>query len=171
MRHSIQVDDDVFGALQRQAEPLIDTPNSVLRRLLSLSENDGPPPVETRATRTTEPKASTRSRGAGKKAKGSRAARGTLLPESEYEMPILKYLAAHGGRAPSREVIDGIGRDLATKLTDADKEPLNSGEIRWKSRAAFVRLRLVERGDLNGQAPRGTWELTAKGEARVKEMS
>jgi hypothetical protein len=90
-----------------------------------------------------------------------------LLPESEYELPILLYLSEHGGRAPSREVVEAIGETLADRLTDADRQPLNSGEIRWKSRIAFARLRMVEREELNGDAPRGTWEITDKGRKRV----
>ncbi|MFJ4682760.1 hypothetical protein [Streptomyces sp. NPDC088789] len=34
--HTITVDAQVFERLQREAQPLIDTPNSVLRRLLAL---------------------------------------------------------------------------------------------------------------------------------------
>ncbi|MEV4427726.1 hypothetical protein AB0K23_20500 [Streptomyces sp. NPDC049602] len=34
--HTITVDAEVFERLQREAQPLIDTPNSVLRRLLAL---------------------------------------------------------------------------------------------------------------------------------------
>ncbi|MFG2582025.1 DUF4357 domain-containing protein [Streptomyces malaysiensis] len=36
--HNITVDAEVFARLQREAKPLIDTPNSVLRRLLALDE-------------------------------------------------------------------------------------------------------------------------------------
>jgi hypothetical protein len=32
--HTIKIDSDVFSALQREARPLLDTPNDVLRRLL-----------------------------------------------------------------------------------------------------------------------------------------
>ncbi|MGP2438621.1 hypothetical protein [Streptomyces sp. JW3] len=34
--HRIEVDDDVYACLEREAKPLLDTPNSVLRRLLGL---------------------------------------------------------------------------------------------------------------------------------------
>ncbi|MFG2388133.1 hypothetical protein ACGFYF_04545 [Streptomyces lavendulae] len=37
--HAITVDDEVFERLQREAQPLVDTPNSVLRRILKM---DGP---------------------------------------------------------------------------------------------------------------------------------
>ena len=35
----IRVDDEVWKELQRRAEPLVDTPNSVLRKLLGLTED------------------------------------------------------------------------------------------------------------------------------------
>lgn len=35
---SIEIDDDVFAFLQRHSEPLVDTPNTVLRRLLLSGE-------------------------------------------------------------------------------------------------------------------------------------
>jgi hypothetical protein len=35
----IRVDDDVFGALQKRAVPLVDTPNSILRRVLGLDRS------------------------------------------------------------------------------------------------------------------------------------
>ncbi|MEU3301889.1 hypothetical protein ABZ729_18955 [Streptomyces sp. NPDC006678] len=36
--HTITVDDEVFARLQREAEPFVDDPNSVLRRLLQLDD-------------------------------------------------------------------------------------------------------------------------------------
>ena len=37
----IRVDDEVWKELQRRAEPLVDTPNSVLRRILGLTGDKG----------------------------------------------------------------------------------------------------------------------------------
>lgn len=164
MSPSIEIDDDIFALLQEHAEPLIDTPASVLRRLLGLDGQGGevPPQSETSIPVDARPE-----RQKGRRRKGTRAARGSLLPEAHYEMPILRFLAENGGRAPSREVIDAVGIALKDELTEADREELNSGDIRWKNRAAFVRLRLIERGELDGNAPRGTWAITAKGSKRV----
>lgn len=97
-----------------------------------------------------------------------RAAPGTLLPESEYELPILRFLQERGGRAPSREVVEAVGEALSHKLTDLDRQPLKSGDIRWENRVAFVRLRLIERGQLAKGSPRGTWEITDEGRARLR---
>lgn len=152
MSPAIETDDDVFEVIKQHAEPFVDTPNTVLRRLLGIDQvntRPGPTPAGTR-------------KGAG------RAAPGTLLPESEYEMPILRYLDERGGRAPSREVVEAVGKALGGKLTELDKQPLKSGDIRWENRTAFVRLRLVERGELVKKSPRGTWEISDKGRERLR---
>ena len=36
MSPTIRIDDDVFDALKKHAEPFVDTPNTVLRRILGL---------------------------------------------------------------------------------------------------------------------------------------
>jgi len=40
MSPSIRVDEEVYGLLQRHAAPFVDTPNSVLRRLLGLEAEE-----------------------------------------------------------------------------------------------------------------------------------
>lgn len=42
MSRTIRVDDEVYTQLQSRAEPFVDTPNSVLRRLLGLERRDTP---------------------------------------------------------------------------------------------------------------------------------
>lgn len=148
---SIDTDDEVFEVIKKHAEPFVDTPNTVLRRLLGIDRV------------TARPKPAAR-----KANQPVRAVPGTLLPESEYEIPILRYLEERGGRAPSREVVEAVGEALGDKLTELDKRPLKSGDIRWENRAAFVRLRLVERGELAKKSPRGTWEISEKGRERVR---
>ena len=162
MTPSIDIDEQVFEKLQSEAEALIDTPNSVLRRLLGVDANGS------RRSKRTDASASPSDATRRDLTRTSRPGRGEILPEAEYELPILRYLAEHDGRAPSREVVRAVGETLRDKLTDLDMEPLRSGDIRWENRAAFVRLRLVEKEELVKGSPRGTWEITAKGQARVE---
>jgi hypothetical protein len=164
MPPSIEIDDETFALLKEHAEPFVDTPATVLRRLLGL---DGQPPQEGNGEAELRARKPTPSARSATRRRRRRASRGTLLPESEYELPILRYLQEHGGRAPSREVVEGVGEVLADKLTSADHEKLKSGDIRWKNRVAFVRLRLVEKGELDGKAPRGTWQITDSGLKRL----
>jgi Mrr N-terminal domain len=170
----ILIDDDVLALLKSNAEPFVDTPNTVLRRLLglppmngSMSHEDfvgdgGDEPV------TAAPKKTTRQgRRRRRRPASERAQPGTILPHEEYEIPILAILDAHAGRAPTSEVLDELGRKLADRFMPADLDTLATGNIRWRNRAQFVRLRLIERGDMASGSPRGLWEITDQGRDRL----
>jgi hypothetical protein len=103
------------------------------------------------------------------KRKRTRVAAGVLLPEVAYHRPILEILAEKGKSAPKQVVIDELGRRLNGRLTEADRDTLSNGSVRWQSRAQFARLRLVDRGYLNKNSPRGTWAITAEGIKALEE--
>jgi hypothetical protein len=75
----IEVAADTYAALQRMARPFEDTPDSVIRRLLDR---------EAQA-----------SNGHSVRRNPERAPVGSILPEHEYELPILQSLARRGVRA------------------------------------------------------------------------
>lgn len=166
---NVRVDEEVYEALKAFAEPFVDTPNSVLRRLLKLDgagaaevgvgaqTDEGARPVRPQGGR-----GKTRRRATRRK-RGPRAPVGTLLPEEEYVEPIVASLVERGGSAPARDVVAAVGVKLEGKLTEADRERLASGGIRWESRVQFVRLRLVEQGVLAKDSPRGIWQLAQVG--------
>ena len=164
-----------MAVLKQNAEPFVDTPNSVIRQLLGLAESSngyrlsevtaGPGPDPAPLVRRGR-KSRTRSR-QGRKTDTSRALPGTILPDSEYELPILSILDARGGRAPTREVLDELGVKLNGSLMPADHEKIGSGDVRWRNRAQFVRLRLIERGDMVKDSPRGLWEITDQGRDKL----
>jgi hypothetical protein len=183
MTPTIRVDEDVYERLKDEAEPFIDTPNTVLRRLLELPSQNGTG-VETDseesfgATQADTPPAGKRSSGQSAKARSprrakkrgrQRAVRGSLVPQEAYELPILQVLAEKDGRAPSREVIDAIEPLLKEKLTEIDRSKTSSGEIRWRNRAQFVRLTLIEKGEMVKNSPRGVWEITESGKQRAAQ--
>jgi hypothetical protein len=167
MSPSIELDEDVYEYLKSQAEPFTDTPNTVLRRLLHIddaSEADSGRPGSNGAAPRREPASRAKKRGAARKSTGrTRAPSGTLLPEQRYELPLLRALIEAGGEAPYREVLESVGLALSDEFMPADHETLSSGSVRWHSRLQFVRLRLVERGELDREAPRGIWRITEAG--------
>ncbi len=165
MSYNIAVDDEVYSMLESIAKPFVDTPNSVLRRVLGLpvGASDSEPQAES-------PGSGPRKRRSSKKQPASRRTRlpkGELLAESEYELPILQSVSERGGAAPAADVIEDVGRSLAGRFTDADCTLNESGLVRWKSRTQFARLNLVKSGDLDKNSPRGTWRISDAGRARL----
>lgn len=151
--HKITVDSEVFAEISAKARPFEDhTPNDVLRRLVGLDQ--GEPVAQFASTPTT---------GSPRREKA--------LPLYEYEIPLLRYLAEHDGRAPAREAIKAVGEALADKITEHDRELLKSRKIRWENRVQFSRLSLVERGEMARDSPVGLWEITDNGAARVREAA
>jgi Mrr restriction endonuclease-like protein len=171
----IEIDEEVWDLLKDRAEPFVDTPNTVIRRLLDLPTSmNGSGPDTNAASATVSGSsggaASRRRRNRKQKrgdARGPRAQTGTILADDEYDLPILAILDEHEGRAPTREVLDTLGERLGEKFMPADHEALASGDIRWRNRAQFVRLRLIERGDMQKGSPRGLWEITDQGRDRL----
>lgn len=178
---TIEVDQDVYAKLEAVARPFVETtPNAVLRRVLGLDEagdsvagetmlrpgtrEEARPPHRQPAPRGARSRSVTRP-------KANRAPAGALLPEEAYELPLLRALDLAGGRAPSKEVIETVGRELKDDLTALDQERLQSGGIRWQSRIQFVRLRMIERGLMDRNSPRGVWTLTDLGRERVATSS
>jgi hypothetical protein len=184
---SVSVGVDIYEFLKERST-FEDTFNSVLRRELGLPDptladgddanaavphRGGHPVTDDKSAR--EPRQPARGRGralhgkARSTTKAKRAAAGTLLPESEYHRPILEILAERGGSVPKQVVIEEVGRRLDGRLTVADRDELESGGIRWQSRAQFARLRLAERGLINKHAPRGIWAITPEGTMALEE--
>jgi hypothetical protein len=175
---TVAIDADIYAYLRSQST-FEDTVSTVLRRELKLPTPDSdatPAPPETdgggetmRDVTTASRPASSRATSKRQKTKRRRAAAGTLLPESEYIRPILEAIAEAGGTAPKQAVIEAVGKKLAGRLTKADHEELDSGGIRWQSRIQFARLRLVDRGLIEKNAPRGTWAITPEGTKALEE--
>lgn len=169
----VELERDVYDYL-RGRSTFEDTVSSVLRRELNIGI-DTPRSAQTgaaeqsRASDTTPPRPARQPRRSAAKGKRTRAAAGTLLPESEYHRPLLEILAQHGGSAPKATVVEELGGRLEGRLTEADKSALKSGGIRWESRAQFARLRLAERGFIEKDAPRGVWAITPEGAKALEE--
>ena len=54
-------------------------------------------------------------------------------------------------------------------LKQRDYEMLSMGDVRWRNRARFARLRMTEQGLLSATSPRGIWELTDLGRKHLDE--
>ena len=90
------------------------------------------------------------------------------LESGDYELPIMRALIACGGTAPCREIIAAVGEAMAGRHGTLDTEALPSGAPRWEARVRKARSRLVERGWVEADSPRGQWEVTKIGRAKVR---
>jgi len=137
----IRVDDEVFRALQGLAEPLVDTPNTVLRRLLLPNKQEA---VVRRAPRARP---------------GS-----TMTPLGAFRVPILRVLCESGGEARTDTVLRRLEEQLGQVLTPADRQPRPDGRtVTWRNRAQWERLEMVKAGLLALDSPRGIWQITEEG--------
>lgn len=164
-----KIHQDVWLEWRRLADPF-ETPDDVLRRVLEVGRMPHDSDTATRVdgespTPLAPPKAK-------KKRRRTRASSDSILAETEYELPMLSVLESNGGRMPTREVIEAVGKIVDSKLTPVDREPLREGgPPRWHNRVQFTRLRLVKAGLMKPDSPRGVWEISADGEKRVKAAS
>lgn len=181
---TVRVDNEVYVALQTRALAFVDTPNSVMRRVLGLDPEGEFRPLDDleedaddvkataprRSTSRQSPKKQSPRRGRKGAQKRPRALTGSVLAEDEYVLPLLTALQRHGGVATARQVIGSVGEALDGRLTELDREKLSSGALRWANRVQFVRLRLIQEGLMSKDSPRGTWEITDAGRKRVADL-
>jgi hypothetical protein len=141
----IDLTDKTYERLLRLVTSFEDEPEDVILRLLGEAESTG----------SNHPSAPQKRSG--------RAAPGSVLPVEDYWVPILQVLEEAGGEAPSNDVVDALEERMSDVFTDLDRERLQSGEIRWRNRARFARLRMKERGLLSDTSRRGVWRITPAG--------
>jgi len=143
----IKVSETTYLRLLKSAVSFDDQPEDVIIRLLdaagSKTSDSSEQPAERKAP--------------------TRAAPGSVLPIHAYWGPILRVLEDRGGAAHSNDVIDALEERMDGMFTPQDRERLRSGDIRWRNRTRFARLRMKEKGLLSDASDRGVWEITPEG--------
>ena len=154
---TIRIDDEVFAGLKRLAEPLVDTPNSVIRRLL---EAKG---ILERKLPVSKPVAV--------KPSGEQTREQT--PQSVYEENLLAVLAEQfNGRGNKKDVTLAVVERMMKRglIPAADMEFVATGETKAENKISWGRNALKDRGLLRADAPRGVWELTPEGRATSRSV-
>jgi len=144
----IDLSESTYSRLLHRSTSFTDTAEDVVKRLLDIAEGAAEPGESSF-------EAAIR--------RSSRASPGSILPEREYWVPILGIIAEEGGSAPANQVIDALGRRMRDRFMPGDLDVLQMGEVRWRNRARFARLRMREQGLLSDESHRGVWEITPRG--------
>lgn len=63
-----------------------------------------------------------------------------------------------------------VGELLDHRLSAADRIRLQNTEERWRNRLRFCRRRMLERGYVRSDSPRGIWELTEAGREHLSRL-
>jgi hypothetical protein len=154
MSPTIRVDAGVYGALQLLAEPFVDTPNDVLRKLLKLDDaksirtegsSDNGRPITSIAA--------------------ARSPKGKDTTQRAYREPILQALEDLGGRGTVKEIMATVERLMSAKFTTGDHEPVPSGAVRWLVTAKFELSKMTAEG-LLVRVSWGTYQLSDAGHVR-----
>lgn len=148
---TVRIDDEVFEALKKLAEPLVDTPNAVIRRVLEdkgLLQKRPSPAKKINPSEKPPARAQT--------------------PQSVYEENLLAVLAEQfNGRGNKKAVTLAVVERMMKRglIPAVDMEFVATGETKAENKISWGRNALKDRGLIRGDAPRGIWELTAEGRA------
>jgi hypothetical protein len=167
---TIEVDSEVFSALQRDAEPFLDSPNDVLRRVLGLDSSVTPFLKRDLLTGTDQEVRSV-DVGALSLASRSRKRRGeaSATRQDQFRLPILEILSERGGKARTSDVLDRLPEKM--KLLPGDFEETSSGKVKYRHHAEFERLAMRLGGLIGASSPHGVWEITEEGRRYLSEAS
>jgi len=160
MMPTIRIDDEVWRALKAQAEPFVDTPNDVLRRLL-LSKTAG-------TTAQQQPKIAGHVQEEKRRGPKTRVDR---TPESAFRIPILQALVELRGKGSVSEILKRVQRCLEGNLKPDDFKSLKSGEVRWENTVKWERKHLIDDGLLESNSGYGVWVISSRGRKYLEEHS
>jgi hypothetical protein len=147
---TIRVDQDVFEGLQKLAQPFVDSPSMIIRRLLE-------------------------GRGVLKHAPAKAAPRppDALTPQSTYESYLLLLLLKEfDGRGHKRDVTHAIIKQMMKDghIGAPDQELVSTGETKAENTITWARNALKSRGLISRASPRGIWELTPQGKSAANAI-
>ena len=128
----VRLSDTTWERLKGFAEPLSDTPDDAVRKILDVAEtcrssHKIPSAVHTVAIRQASPANASLSHPRGTK----RLVSGQRTPVDAYRTPILRALLNLGGKARAQDVLRSVHIMMADTLNEFDGAKLSTGGERW----------------------------------------
>ena len=150
----IRISATTLERLKQWAEPLTDTAESALVRVLDAADHESPPDAD-RGT-------------PDRNRRATRPGRGVRIAVQELRQPLMESIYEMGGSVRAGVLRPVLRERLSSRLSAADLEPLASGEERWWNATRWERRKLVDEGLLRSDSERGTWALSEKGASVVE---
>ena len=176
---NIRISDESMERLKAWAEPLVDTADSALQKVLGVAErNRGGTPSPQEPAIPSKPglAAVERSRGVTSRPQmpsvpikpGLAAAKHAKLPQKEFREPLLEVIYELGGSAHVHDLRPALKERMRPRLLPGDIEHVSGGVERWWNAACWERHDLVNEGYFRNDSPRGIWALSETGIDLVK---
>lgn len=87
----------------------------------------------------------------------------TLPSQSDVEMRLLHFLYKYNRAVKPKELYGPLADDLGLSQEQRGARRASSGELAWNNLVRYAKWRLLERGLIDQNSPRGFWRLTARG--------
>src|ERR671919_1073800 len=157
----VRISEETWGRLKQWAEPLEDSPDDVVKRILDMADAHKVCQIQEVPSKSKPIKETS--------TVGRRISRGKKVPDTDYFPVILEAIYDLGGSGKMEDVLRLVESKMQRLFSDVDYQTLNSGsDVRWRNTAQWARFKLVERGLLRNDSPRGIWELTNQGTREVE---
>ncbi len=153
----IRITDATWERLKRWAEPLEDSPEDAVRKVLEAAEEhlkcSNPQTIKTVNIISEK-----------KRRNIGRLQKGLKIPNQAFRRPILDAIYELGGSAPVEDVLRIVEEKMKGLFSEVDYQNLPAGgDIRWCNTAQWERYIMVKDRLLKSDSTRGIWELSDKG--------
>ena len=159
----IRISDSTWARLKKWAEPLEDTPEDVLSKVLDVAEGK----VGARNTTNEKPILATPKVASYpvRRRFGSHLPRGMRTPNEAFRRPILESLKEFGGQGTMTDVLKSVKDRMKSSFKQADLQRISTGVVRWENTAQWEKRKLVTEGLVESPSVsgRGAWRLTRAG--------
>lgn len=145
----VRLSDSTYARLQSHGRPFEDKPEDVIVRALDALDLQTNRPPKSELPPSDPPSEKKR------------------LSQQELRHPLLTTMVALGGEAHVGEIRKAMQIAIAAQLSEADHEPVSSGDPRWWNAVCWERKRLVDEGLFADNSPRGVWKITDAGRRHV----
>ncbi len=158
----IRISDETLRRLKTWAEPLEDTAESAVSKVLDAAEG-----VRSASFWTQTGPGTAKIRTAGKR-RGSGS--GDRSSQRKFRKPLLRAIYEMGGSARTEDLYPVIRKHIAAVPLSGNMNNLSSRDKEWRNAIRRERHKLVREGCLRDDSPRGTWELSRKGTELVEKI-
>jgi hypothetical protein len=90
-----------------------------------------------------------------------------LPSQPDVEVRLLHFLYRYGHAVEPKVLYAQLADDFALSQEQRSSRRASSGELAWNNLVRYARRRLVDAGLIDRNAPRGLWNLTARGREKA----